>query len=337
MAPQWSDIYDPLVFDGATQEAAIELNRFIQSGVMMRDGRIDTMASGPGQHGDLPFFHGLTNDEPNYSSADPTETSTPAVITGATQKYMSAHRNKSWTTMDMARELGLQDPLMAVVNRVAKYWAVDDEKRLINTANGVLADNIANDSGDMVNDISNPAAAPDAGNTISADAVLDAKATMGDHAELLVAIAMHSVVYTNLQKQNLIDYIPNARGEVNIPTYLGYRCIVDDSLAPDTGGANPVYTTILFANDAVAYGSGMPNVPSEVERKPDSGNGGGEEILYSRVTSIVHPWGFAFDAAGGGALAGQSPTYAELATAAKWNRVYAERKNVGMAFLKTNG
>jgi len=334
MAVQWSGIYDPLIFDGAVQEAAIELNRFLSSGVMARDSRIDTMASGAGQVGELPFFNGITNDEPNYSSADPAETSTPAVISGATQVYRSAHANKSWTTMDMARELGLQDPLLAVVNRIGKYWAVNTEKRLIYSALGMLADNIANDAGDMANDISDAAVVPDAANTISADAVIDAHATMGDHAPALVAMAMHSVVYFNLQKQNLIDYIPNARGEINIPTYLGYRVIVDDSLFPDTTGANPVYTTILFAPDAFAYGSGVPEMPSEIERKPDSGNGGGEEILYSRVTEIVHPWGFAFASAG---LAGQSADYSELSDATEWDRVYVERKNVGLAFLKTNG
>ncbi len=334
MAAQWSGIYNPLIFDGAVQEAAIELNRFLSSGVMAADSRISAMASGPGQNGDLPFFHGVTNDEPNYSNADPGVTSTPAVITGGTQKYRTAHANKSWTTMDMARELGLQDPLMAVTNRIGKYWAVNTEKRVIYSAQGVLADNIANDSGDMVNDISNAANAPDAGNTISADAVIDTHATMGDHAQDLVAIAMHSAVYFNLQKLNLIDFIPDARGEISIPTYLGYRVIVDDSLFPDTTGANPVYTTILFSTNAFGYGSGVPEVPSEYERKPDSGNGGGEEILYSRVTEIIHPWGFAFQSA---ALGGESATYAELATATEWDRVYAERKNVGMAFLKSNG
>ena len=335
---QLADIYDPLVFDSATQEAAIELNRFLQSGVMLTDPRIDTMASGPGQSGDLPFYFGLTNDEPNYSSDDPSTNSTPAKISSGLQKYYSAHQNKSWATMDIARELALQDPLAAITNRVGKYWAVDTEKRIIQSAEGILADNIANDSGDMVNAVHTETglSATDA-NRISAEAVLDAKQTMGDHAENLVAIAMHSVQYTQLQKQNLIDYIPNARGEVVIPTYLGYRVIVDDSMNVRAGTTNGfVYTVILFAAGAIAYGSGTPTTPSELWRDPSSGNGGGQDILYTRKTEIVHPWGFAFDPAGGGALVGQSASYAELANAAKWDRVYAERKNIGIAFLTVN-
>lgn len=336
MAVNFGGIYNPLVFDGAVQEAAIEMNRFIASGIMMRDSRVDSMASGPGNVGDLPFFKGMTNDEPNYSTADPAVSSTPAYTTGGTQKYMTAHSNKSWSAMDLARELGLQDPMGAIVNRVGKYWAVHTEKRVINSSQGILLDNIANDSSDMLNAIhTETGTAATAANKISAEAVIDAAATMGDHSSDLAAIAMHSVVFTNLQKLNLIDFIPDARGEVSIPIYLGYRVIVDDSLTPRAGTTDGyVYTTILFASGAVAYGSGTPEVPSEIDRLPAAGNGGGQEVIYSRTTEIIHPWGFAFDGSG---IAGQSATYAELAAAAQWDRVFAERKNIGIAFLTSNG
>jgi len=331
-----ADIYDPTIFDAGVQEMAIELNAFAQSGIMQPDARINAMASGAGSTGDIPFFHGLANDEPNYSSDDPAATSTPAKILSGKQIYASAHQNKSWSTMDLARELGLIDPLGAIMNRVATYWSVNSEKRLINTARGVMLDNIATNTGDMVHDIS--IATGDtavAANLISAEAVIDAGATMGDHAKTLSAIAMHSVPYSNLEKQNLIDFIPNARGEVDFPTYLGKRVIVDDSIAPVAGGTNGfVYTTILFALGAIAYGSGSPEVPSETDRLPATGNGGGQDVLYSRTTEIIHPFGFAFDTT---AVAGVSATYAELAAAGQWSRVFAERKNIGMAFLKTNG
>lgn len=330
------DIYDPTIFNAGVQEMAIELNRFVQSGIMTVDPRISAMASGPGSTGDLPFFKGLTNDEPNYSSDDPATSATPAKITGAKQIYAVAYKNKAWSTMDMARELGLEDPLGAIMSRVGHYWAVDTEKRLINTAQGILLDNIANDSSDMVNAIHlETTVGVDATNLISAEAVIDAAATMGDHATDLSAIAMHSVPYANLQKLNLIDFIPDARGEVSIPTYLGYRVIVDDSLAPRAGTTSGfVYTTILFSVGSVAYGSGTPPVPSEMDRAPGTGNGGGQDILWSRATEILHPYGFAFDTTSVSAI---TATYAELAAAAQWDRVYAERKNIGIAFLTSNG
>ena len=197
---------------------------------------------------------------------------------------------------------------------------------------GVLADNVANDSSDMLYSVANDlvAAVADA-ERISADAVISAKQTLGDHAEMLSAIAMHSIIYSRLQRQNLITFIPNARGEVNIPTYLGYRVVVDDGL-PAVAGTNRItYTSILFAAGSIAYGIGSPPVPSELEREALAGDGGGQDIVVSRKTELIHPNGFQMT----GTPAADSATLAELAAAASWDRVVV-RKNVGMAFLQTN-
>lgn len=332
-----ADIYDPTIFNQAVQEAAIELNRFVQSGIMQLDPRIDAMASGAGHIGDLPFYHGLDNDsEPDYVNDNPADSSTPEAVTVSKQVYATAHQHKSWSSMDLARELALEDPLGAITSRIGKYWAVRDEKRLIATVNGVVADNIANDDGDMVKAIhTETGTTATAVNLISAEAVIDAAATMGDHAQNLSSMAMHSVVFTNLQKQNLIDYIPNARGEVNIPTYLGYVVIVDDSLVPRAGGVDGfVYTTLLFSMGAIAYGMGTPLVPSELFRNPSAGNGGGQDVVHSRETNIIHPYGFAWADSAAAAL---TATIAELEVATGWNRVFANRKNISMAALTTNG
>jgi len=189
----------------------------------------------------------------------------------------------------------------------------------------------------MINDIS---AATDVAavtaNFADADAIIDTVQTMGDHGENLSAIAMHSVVYRALQKQNLIDFIPNARGEVNIPTYQGKTVIVDDSLSGTVYGTSPAntyYDTVLFGAGQFSSGEGRVNVPSEFYRSPSAGNGGGEELLYSRRSDIIHPAGFKFLSA---SVSGQSATQAELALAANWDRVF-NRKNVALAVLRSNG
>lgn len=336
-----ADIYNPLVFNGAVQEAAIELNAFLASGVMVTDPLVTALAQGPGSTGDLPFFFGLGNpqydgtNEPNYTNDNPATTSTPQKISGTEMKWRKAHMHNSWSTMDLARELALQDPLGAITNRIGKYWAVNTELRLIRSAMGILADNVANDGGDMVFNIATDAVgAPSAAELVSADAIISAKATMGDHAGNLTVIAMHSVVYTRLQRNDLIVYERDSTANIQYPTYLGYRVVVDDSM-PAVAGVNRItYTSILFAQGAVAYGQGTPLVPSELEREPSAGQGGGQDILHSRDTAIIHPAGFAWlDAA----RVGQSATYAELDNALNWDRVYAERKNIGIAFLQTNG
>ena len=331
---QISDIYNPLTFARREQEAQVELNRFIASGVLVQDPRLNAQASQGGNIGELPFFKPLGTEEPNYSSDNPAANSTPKNVTSAKMIYRLASQNQSWSTMDLAVELALEKPASAITGRIGAYWATNNERRAIQSAMGLLADNVANDGGDMVNNIATDAVgAPTAAELISADAIIDTVQTMGDHGENLGVIAMHSVPYRNLQKQNLIDFIPNARGEVNIPTYQGKMVVVDDSL-PAVAGTNRItYTSILFTAGAMAGGTGMVENPSELDRDASSGNGGGQSILYSRRADIIHPLGFQFTSS---SVAGQSATQAELATAANWNRVW-ERKNTGIAFLQTNG
>lgn len=331
------DIYEPTAFNAAVQEAAVEQNAFLASGILVQDPRIDGMVGVGGMVGELPNFNAMTNDEPDYVTDDPAATSTPAKIASATQIYRLANQHKSWSTMDLARQLALADPLGAITSSIGHYWGVNSQQRVVSSAMGVLADNIANDSSDMVIDVSiADGNAAVAANLIAADAVIDAMATLGDAAAKIKAIGMHSVVYTTLQKLNLISFIPNARGEINIPTYLNLRVIVDDQLDVTAGGTSGfVYTSILFGEGAFGYGTAPAMTPSELERNEAAGNGGGQDIIHSRHNEIIHPQGFAFLSTS--IAQGISATRAQLETAAQWDRVYVERKNIPLAFLKTNG
>ena len=330
---QISDIYNPLVFAGDIQESQLELNRFITSGVAMTNPIIDGMATTGGNIGELPFFKPLGTDEPNYSNDNAGSNSTPKNITSAKQVYRLASQNQSWSVMDLSAELALQDPVAAITGRIGQYWATNNERRAIKSSLGVLADSVANHNSDMVNDVHAATASAVTNDTqISGDAVLDAFQTLGDHDSLVTAMAVHSVQYTALRKQNLIDFIPNARGEVNIPTYMGKQLIVDDSLPVEAVGDTFKYTSILFGAGAFATGEGRVLNPSELDRDPSSGNGGGQEVIYSRRSDIIHPQGYQFTSA---SVAGQSATQAELSDASNWTRAF-ERKNIAMAFLVTN-
>lgn len=331
---QIADIYNPLVFSAAEQEKQLELNAFLASGVMTMDPRINGMASVGGNKGELPFFKPLGTEEPNYSSDDPGANSTPNKIVSAKMEYRLASQNNSWSTMDLAVELALDKPADAITGRIGSYWATTNERRVIQSLVGVLADNVANDAGDMVVDVATDAAgAPVAAELISGEAIIEAEQTAGDHQGGFTAIAMHSRLFSNLRKQQLIDFIRDAENNTQFATYDGKRVVVDDSL-PAVAGANRItYTSVLFGAGSVASGNGMVENPSELDRLPSAGNGGGQSVIHSRRSDIIHPLGFSFTSA---AVAGQSATLAELATATNWDRVW-ERKNVPIAFLKTNG
>ncbi len=328
---QLADIYNPLVFEAAVDEALIETNAFIQSGVLVSSPILNSMASVGGNIGELPFHHNLdVSGEPNYSNDNPATLATPDKITTGKMIYMLASMNNAWATMDLARELALMDPLSAITGKIGDYWSTQMNKRVIASTEGIITDSVADHASDMVVDIHVDSLTVAATNIISAEAILEVDQTMGDKMGELVVIAMHSRTFTNLRIQNLIDYIPNARGEVMFPTYLGKAVVVDDALTVKTV-TGTWYYTYLYARGAFDHGSGKIMNASELERQPATGNGGGQDIIYSRRSDIIHPYGYQFDAT---APAGQSADLSELA-ADNWTRV-VDRKNVQVACLIHN-
>jgi len=330
---QLSDIYNPVPFAGLTTRAQLELNKFLESGVAVQSDFLNELAGVGGNIGEITNMQPLGTPEPNYSSDNPATTSTPNKVSSEKQKYRLASQNQSWSTMDLAIELGLQDPTGAITTKIGQYWATSNERRVIQSCMGILADNVANDSGDMLTTVATDGAGAVAdAERISPDVVLSAKQTMGDHGFQLSAIAMHSNIFTRLQRQNVIQFIPGARSEVTIPVYLGYRVIVDDSLPAVAGSNRITYTCIMFGAGAFGMAEGAVKTPSAMDRNEDAGNGGGEEVLYSRRSDLIHPFGFTWEDA---SVAGQSATLAELATATNWNRVWA-RKQIPLSFIQVN-
>lgn len=329
-----SDVIVPAVFTAYAIQRTMELSALAASGIIAPDAQLNALASGPSNLFQMPFWNDLGNGDSNVGSDDPEVLATPDKI-GANKDAAQKHlRNKSWSAMDLTGILAGSKPMTAIGDLIGAYWARDLQRTLIATLKGVVADNIAANSGDMVVNVALTAdGTPAAVNKIGPMPILAAKQTMGDAAESLVAIAMHSALYTELQRQNLITFIPNSVGVVAIPTYLGYRVIVDDGCPVVVAGNRLEYTSYLFGAGAVGYGEGTPETPTAVTRVEAAGNGEGMETLHNRKHFILHPRGIKWTQS---SMAGQAPTNAELAAAANWERVYS-RKNVRFAAIVTNG
>jgi hypothetical protein len=165
----------------------------------------------------------------------------------------------------------------------------------------------------------------------SSAAFLDSAVTMGDSQEALGMIMVHSIVYNRMQKQKLIEFIPHAITNINIPTFLGRAVIVDDGM-PATAG---VFESWMFGAGALRLGMGMPKVPTAVVRKEDSGNGAGSEILHNRHELCLHPVGHAYVGTATKGGPSNAATANNLASADSWSRVYTERKQIKIARLIT--
>jgi hypothetical protein len=218
--------------------------------------------------------------------------------------------------------------MAAIGSLVARYWARDMQKELINTLNGVFGSytedsNTVTPLADHILDISG-----ETGNAakISASAFIDACQLLGDAQGELTAVVMHSATKAYLKKQNLIQTERDSTS-VEFDTYQGRRVIVDDGCPV----ANGVYTTYLFGNGAVAYGNGSPVrfVPTELDR--DKKLGSGVDYLINRKAFILHPRGIKFT----NLVRANAETVsrAELANAKNWERVY-EPKAIRMVCFK---
>jgi L-2-hydroxyglutarate oxidase LhgO len=226
--------------------------------------------------------------------------------------------------MNLASEIAGSDALVRIQNRVQVYWERQLQKRLVATLNGVIASNTADDAGDMVLDIS---AETGTAANFSAAAVIDAAGTMGDALADVTGIAMHGDVYRAALKADLIEFVKSSDGSLLMPTFRGLAVVQDDGMPVGTGK----YTTALFGSGAFGYAMSAPRVAdgTELENLPSAGNGGGQQVLHSRVNLGLHPAGFNWNEA---AVLGESPTIAELSDATNWSRI-VERKATPLAFL----
>lgn len=340
-----ADVVVPEIYTPYKQLVTEQKSALIQSGVVARDASIDTLLNGGGLTFHTPSWKDLDNDEENTSTDNEASFSSPKKIGTVTEISVRLNRNQSWSAMDLAADLAGSKPMTAIGNRVGYYWTRRLQAMFIATMQGVFADNAAAPTAgehvqnDLTNNISG--AAYSAGVTdFSAEAFIDTAVTMGDSAEALGMCFMHSIVYARAQKNNLIDFIPDANGVVNIPTFLGRRVVVDDGLPnpAGTGAAQTaagIYHTWLFGGGAVRYGVGTPETPFETDRLPSAGDGGGQEVMYDRVQWCLHPVGHAYVGTPPNGGPTNAATANNLASATSWRRVFTERKQIKIARLIT--
>lgn len=339
-----SDVVIPEVYLGYQALNTPELTAFWQAGLVVRNELMDTIARTGGKQVTLPFWQDLDSSiEPNMSNDDPEDMAIPNKVGTGQMTARKAFMNQGYSSMDLIGELSGSEPLQHIRNRFGTYWARQYQRRLIASLKGLLADNIANDNSDMLIDL-RAVVAPE-GQRFNATAAILAAGTMGDALDSngFAAIAVHSAIRTKMVLDQDIIFIPDAQGNLTIATYKGMRVVVDDALTYSGTGADTVYLSVLIGTgffgfgqelgSCFAYGEGVPMNPVAVERVEAAGNGGGMETIWERKTVILHPQGFSWtDPTGADALTEFSPTNADLAKAAPWDRVVS-RKQVPLAFI----
>jgi hypothetical protein len=255
-----ADVIVPEIFTPYVQQLTEEKSRLVRSGVVARDAELDSFLAGGGLTMNAPSWKDLDNDEENVSSDDPAVESTPNKIGTTQEVVVRLSRNNSWKTADLTSALAGSDPADAIAGRVADYWVRRAQAAFVAMMKGVFADNAAAPTGvehtqnDMTHDVSG-ASFVDGVTNFSAEAFIDAAVTMGDSMQDLGIMFVHSIVYARMQKNNMIDMVPDATQQILIPTFLGREVIVDDA------GTETLYNRVEWCMHPIghAYVGTAPN------------------------------------------------------------------------------
>jgi len=326
-----ADVIQPVIYDKYVREQTIYKNEFIRAGIVKVDSGISTKLAQGNKTFNVPFWKDLTNDdEVPREDADLTAYNITADKSIGVKQWRSAR----WGANAFSAQLSGSTPAQAIAAYEIDWWNRKMQANLISLIRGVIADNVANDSSDLVKDISiedgNNATSA---NLVSSDSIIDANFLFGDSYNDITAIAMHSNILKRLIKANLIDFEKTSDQSMTIQKFMGRTVIVDDNIYTPAGSTSGYkYWSILFKAGAILYGDTTEGyVSTEIDRDPN--RGGGIDYLYSQRVFCYHPQGFKWL---GGTLTYEYPTNANLTAANNWDRVY-NKKNCGFCILITNG
>jgi hypothetical protein len=329
-----ADIIIPTEFEKYAIERTAELSTFAQSGIVEAAPEFDELAAMGGREVHMPFWKDISGARQILSDSAPLAVNK----IGSDQDLARIHNDgNAWSVNHLASVISGGDPMQAIVDLVAGYWARTDEGLIISCLKGIFG--AASMAGNLLSIASETIAGQSDATRLNGVTFIDATQKLGDRADRLTAIAMHSATESALRKLDLIDFIPDSEGKTQIRIFQGRRVVVDDNLPVRAGTTDGfVYTSYLFGPGAFGKGS------ARLDSKPLQGGFGTEgvelarlpldsdSVLINRRRYILHPRGVKFTSA---AVAGDSPTNAELENAANWTRVY-ENKNVRIVAIDHN-
>ena len=329
-----ADIIVPTQFEKYAIERTAQLSVFAQSGIIENAPEFDELAAGGGRTAEMPFWKDLTAARQLLSDA---ASLTVNKITSDKDIARIHNDAQAWSVNHLAKVISGDDPMQAIVDLVGDYWARTDQALVISCLKGIFA--AASMAGNKLTIAAEATGGVSATTQLNGTTFVDATGKLGDRGDRLTAVAMHSTTEGMLRKLDLIDYIPDSEGKAQIKTFQGRRVVVDDTLPVRAGTTSGlVYTSYLFGPGA--FGKGV----APLDSAPLQGGIGTEgvelarvaldsdSILINRRRYILHPRGVKFNSA---AVAGDSPTNAELENAANWTRVF-ENKNVRIVAVDHN-
>ncbi len=281
-------------------------NALVSSSVATTGPEVDLLMTGGSYIQGLNFINKVDSSTFNYSSDDFDEKGAVGKINAAGYMALRHDLNWGWAYTDLVRLVTKYDVKGGLVSAIPMYWSEVSENIAVASIKGALAKTAALTTGVTTADF-------------SLDAVIDAAATMDDpRAKKTILLSRKTLA--KLQKMNKNAYVPAADTDLGFPSFAGYGLLLTETFGDDT--------VVVAQDGSIAFGAGVigGTTAMEIKRDADAGNGGGGEILRTRLSMVAAPQGFSYVGAAKPGLTG-------LATAANWTQV-ADIKDVGFRAIK---
>ena len=301
----------PNKFTEYTLQRTTEKSALVRSGIAVADPRVGQLISGTPKGGNLiqmPFYNPLTGEDEVFGEE---AVGVEKISTGSEFATLLV-RQKAWGDTDLSKVFGGSDPMAAIADLVADWWVIREQVMMMSILKGLFA------TGGALKNHLLDVSTDGTDNTIGVDATLSAKQLMGDAADKLGVVFMHSATYTSLQKKQQITTEYSSDLKVKIDYYLGYEVIVDDGMPVASG----VYDTFFVGKGAFSRNDGMPQglVGYETDRDKLTAT----NYLINRRALVLHPLGVSWKS--DATLEKKYANNTELATAANWNLVVDHKK-----------
>lgn len=317
--------FDEEVFAGMMQEADYWATPIILSGIVQQDSSIMDLIGAQGNVATIPIYKPLDANEDGMGALnnDGETDNVPTEISGSKQTCMMIQRMKAFKAKDFTKELTGADPLTQIKNKIAGYYNQVWEKELMNIAKAVLS--VSNLSSHVL-DLAKESKAIEAGTIYDAE-----QAALGDMAGGLGLMVMHSMIFKEYKKMEMVDYdkyVVNGviQKEITLPTIAGKHILVTDRFTEDNG----TYLTYLFGEGAF-LSCDKNNYEKQYTTNYDPEASAGIDKFYTKQGKVLHPNGLSLAVDN---IAKESPTFAELGAAENWALKF-NPKNVKMGLIKS--
>lgn len=318
-------------------------DNMIKSGVLVGSPEIRAMFSNQtgSAYGVIPFKGNIGGKSLNYDgqtniTAESTKTATQGVVV--------IGRAKAWTEKDFSYDVTSKvDFLGNVAQQISEYWDEENQRILGCILKGIFK-MTGTKSTEFVNthtldltaggySVLAEEDAPKAKTTTKSvvndkvDATtinLAMQKACGQNKSKFSLIIMHSVVATNLENLNLLEFLKytdsnGIQSKLNVAQYNGSLVIIDDSITLED---TDKYAMYLFGKGAIAFEDVGAKVPYEMDR--DAKTNGGEDTLITRERIVFAPFGISYTNTNQASL---SPTDAELEDGANWKVIGDDNPN----------